>query len=212
MPFGGSQMVDCLASLLSQKGYKLHPASDSESLYSLIENHCYFSRDYTTELESIESSYNPRLFSNGNDLSSIDVIQNDIDVERIQVPELFFQPNILYGSHVSKKNTIAPLDQMIVDTMRRNDIISSATDNSKICIAICGGQSVLPNLVSKLRSQLVSKNPDLNVALWDIKYTCKHATWKGAVKLVNTIGSERFWAGKREYEEFGMKSIHMKWF
>ena len=103
---------------------------------------------------------------------------------------------------------------MIVDTLRKNDIISGASENNNITIAVCGGQSVFPNLVPRLRNELMSKNPDLNVALWDIKYSThgKHASWKGAAKLVGTRGCERFWAGKREYEEFGMKSIHKKWF
>ena len=213
LPFGGQHMAECLANSMSQKGYKFHSQSDSEVLHSLIRDCCYVADDYDSELAKVEPTSNSLYCEKSTELANYDAIKNDMDVESIKIPEMFFQPSLLYGSRNGAKSSHQSLDEIVIETLRTNNILTD--ESTRVTIALYGGQSAIPNIAQRLQDTLVATNPEIETSVWDVRCLngSRDASWVAASKIVSHPGTaERFWVRKKEYEDYGPSILSKKWF
>ena len=212
IPFGANKLIECLANLMSQKGYKLHPQADSELLHSLLKDCCYVADDFESELSSVEATLPSNTYSEKSaQLTSYDVIKNDMDVERIQIPEMLFQPGLFYGRNGGKRG-YPTIDEVILQALQSNALLTE--HSSKVTIALCGGQSAIPNLAQRLQDTLIANNPQVEASIWDVRCLngSPDASWVAASKLVGQEGpAERFWVRKKEFEDHGSSILRKKW-
>lgn len=130
--------------------------------------------------------------------------QLHINVERIRVPEVYFQPSI------------AGLDQAGIPELIQNLLMRNSDRNFDVGgqlramienILVTGGGSLLPNFVTRLRTELVEFLPfgaPLNV------YHAKNPLldpWHGMQKWSSSPEAEAAFVTREEYEEMGPEYI-----
>lgn len=130
--------------------------------------------------------------------------QLHINVERIRVPEIYFQPHI------------AGVDQAGIPELIQNLLMRNSDRNFEVGgqlrafienIFLTGGGARLPNFESRIRSELTSILPSgapLHV------YSAKNPqidTWRGMQKWSLTEEANESYVTRKEYEEYGPEYI-----
>lgn len=130
--------------------------------------------------------------------------QLHINIERIRVPEVYFEPHI------------AGLDQAGIPEIIQNVLFRNFDGNFNVGgqlramienVFVTGGSSLLPNFTDRLSSELTSLLPygsPLNV------YRAQDPIldpWKGMQKWANSQDSSNSYVSKEEYEEMGPEYI-----
>lgn len=130
--------------------------------------------------------------------------QVHINIERIRVPEVYFQPQI------------AGIDQAGIPEIIQNILFRNFDGNFNAGgelrsmienVFVTGGSSLLPNFTERLTSELISLLPSgspLNV------YRAQDAIldpWRGMQKWANSAESASCYVSREEYEEMGPEYI-----
>jgi actin-related protein len=126
-----------------------------------------------------------------------------MNVERYRVPEALFQPQAILGHDTAGlaetiQFVLSAFDQ---DTQRR------LTKN----IFLTGGTAALPNLTSRLITELTALRPSGEQINISMASDLAHDAWIGAAQLAMT--REIPWITRSWYEEHGGEFLHQPaWF
>lgn len=130
--------------------------------------------------------------------------QLHVNVERIRVPEIYFQPHI---AGVDQAGIIEVIQNLLMRNSDRNFDVGGQLRAFIENIFLTGGGTLLPNFGERIRLELTSILPTgapLNV------YSAKDPltdAWRGMQKWSFTEEAEKSYVTRQEYEEYGPEYI-----
>ena len=162
--FGGKELTDYLMKLLIEKGYYIDTEIERNTIRNIKEQLCFISQDYQNEIPKNETYQLP------------DGQTVNIDKERIQCPEAFFQPSLI-------DNDCEGIDRLIHKTIMKcdEDIHNDLFKN----IVLSGGSSLFPGMKERIENEmkkLTSNETNIKVIAPPER---KHSAWIGGSILGN---------------------------
>jgi len=197
LDWGGLNLTNYLAKLMGK--------SDTPMVRDLKEKLCYISLNYEEEKKKTLTKSPGR--STASDSKTV-----QLGWEKCQVPEVFFQPNLIDLKH-------EPLPSLILNTIAKCDKdIQKALLES---IVLSGGNTMFTGLPERLGKELqvllaspkFSSLSSLSSSLSVIAPADRaHSVWNGGsfIKADDEAGRKLFWVSRAEYEETGSQIIHRK--
>lgn len=145
----------------------------------------------------------------------------DVGMERLRVPELFFDPSSLDWNHsdmvncglASSSASPSGLPQLVVDSVLRCEPDLQATLISNMVLA--GGNSCYDNLQERLKAE-VELLVCQSAPSWKVRVaSCAPAErplccWLGGSVLASLGSFHEMWMSKQEYEEYGVLLVDKK--
>jgi actin-related protein len=122
----------------------------------------------------------------------------NISNEQWQCPEVLFNPK----KYLEKE--ISGVHELVV-----NAIESGAIDNRKVLyenVILSGGTTLLPNFPDRLTSEIEKLSPHAKVRVIQAPERF-YFPWIGG-SIVGSIGLNRYFLNKRQYEEYGPSAVH----
>lgn len=188
--FAGRNLNETLAKMLS-----FNDASTAV-LTDVKEKLCYVAFDYCKELVAAVES---KTFSISHKLP--DGQEVFIGTERFRCPEALFSPKLF-------DHKITGLDQMIFNSVARNDVALQKTMFSNIVLT--GGSTSFLGFSERMQKE-VSGMSDSAIKVKVISPQEKiFSAWIGGTLVATQSTFPQFCVSKREYEEFGSKIIREK--
>ncbi|XP_072170598.1 actin CyI, cytoplasmic-like [Diadema setosum] len=194
--FGGRDLTNYLMNLLNQGDYSFSTSGEWEIVKEMKESFGYVALDFEDELVTSSSSTSierNHALPNGDSVT--------VGKERFLANESLFQPRLAGldhpGIHELVKRSISKCD---IDL--RRDLCCN--------IVLSGGASLTEGLSERLRQEISAMvSPKMRVRVVSPPER-GISTWIGGSILASLSTFEKMWVTKRDYEEYGPNSIHMK--
>jgi len=198
LDLAGSNLTDRLQKLLTIRGYSFNTSAEREIVRSIKEKECYIALDYEKEMEIAQNTDNLK-----RDYELPDGTVIDINEERFNTAECFFQPHMIGLEHDG-------VHSMINTSIQKCDI--DIRSDLKLNIVLSGGTTMLPGLSDRLHLGLT----ELTKSKRDVKIITpperKYSVWIGGSILASLSTFQQMWVNKAEYDESGPEIIHRKCF
>ncbi|MFX1255635.1 MAG: actin, cytoplasmic 2 [Promethearchaeota archaeon] len=209
----GYDLTNYLNRFLRLRGYNFDTPMEQEIVRDIKEKLCYVALDPEKELIRLRKAggiSKQYMLPNGASL--------ELDHERFEVPEVFFNPAAIGRDH-------PPLHKLIVETIEKCD--SDLRANLLRNIVLVGGSTLFDGLKERLTQELNKLIPDIYLADSDItpkpsNYNLArkvkivtppyphHIAWTGGSILGSNILFGK-WVTRQHYEDEGPYAIHRCW-
>ena len=139
----------------------------------------------------------------------------EVGVERFQIPELLFQPDLLKDLGVKvpglEDAKLKGLEELVLECINNADVdVRKELWGNTV---LCGGSSMFASMRERLERALFDHAPQ-NVKTKIVasmnSVERRFATWIGGSILASLGSFQQLWMSKQEYEEHGANLIHRK--
>ncbi|KYQ91605.1 actin [Tieghemostelium lacteum] len=189
MDFGGKEVSNCMASLLTERGYNFGTRAEMQTVNMIKEQHGFVSLDYEADCQEALSSskmYTQYELCDGNKVL--------VGSERFRAPEILFTPSLVgyegCGVH-----------QLVYDSIMGSSIDSRSSLYSDVVIN--GGSTLFPNFEKRLYNELKLLCPPTVRLKVVAPIERKYSTWIGGSILASLAVFQQMWVSKEEYDESG---------
>jgi len=140
----------------------------------------------------------------------------EVGVERFQIPELFFQPEILRELNVDipelgELKSLKSIQELVLECINNADV--DVRKDLWGSLVLCGGSSMFANMRERLEAALFDHAPQnvkTKVVASMNSVERRFATWIGGSILASLGSFQQLWMSKQEYEEHGANLIQRK--
>ncbi|XP_071501807.1 actin, non-muscle 6.2-like [Diadema antillarum] len=194
--FGGRDLTNHLMNLLNQGEYSFSTSGEWEIVKEIKETFGYVALDFEDEM--VTSSSSTSIEKNHALLNGDSVT---VGKERFLANEPLFQPRLAGLDHPGIHELVKrSIDRCDIDF--RRDLYCN--------IVLSGGASLTEGLSERLRQEISAMvSPKMRVHVVS-RPERAISTWIGGSVLASLSRFENMWVTKRDYEEYGPNSIHMK--
>lgn len=198
MDWGGRNITQHLASLLSTKGYSFATASELETVARIKETSGQTALSWTAELARFDEKgghkYEKKFaLPDGTDMS--------LGREYLEVAETLFQPDLMGIEQVG-------LHKLVVDVVKRCNL--SITNHLFGSVVLAGGSTMFPRFETRLQQELTAVVPDSIPTKVVASAERKYAAWIGGSMLSSLSTYRNILISKEEFEEVGANIAHRK--
>ena len=196
----GHDLTLYLQSLL-KKNDKLSGITDIETIQKIKEKLCTVAQDYDTEVKEISEKKNggkgQEMLIDGNIVS--------LGVERLQVPEVMFQPGLAgpdhehEGIHKFADDSIKKCDQDIRKELYKN-------------IILAGGSTMFGKMGERVQKEIKALAPTMTEVAHFAPPERKNSVWIGGSIVASLKSFMPMFISKAEYKEFSVDIVHSKCF
>ncbi len=183
---------------LLKKNEKYSAITDIETIQKIKEKLCAVAQDYDTEVKEVSEKKNmgkSEMLIDGNVVS--------LGVERLQVPEVMFQPMLAghdhEGIHKYADDSIKKCDQDIRKELYKN-------------IVLAGGSTMFSKMGERVQKEIKALAPTMT----DVNYFApperKNSVWIGGSIVASLKSFMPMFISKAEYKESGVDIVHSKCF
>jgi len=201
----GAQVTEQLAKLLARTGHLFSTTTEMEVVREMKEAACYVATDCTAEEDLAARTSHKRSAAGspwgGYKLPDGTVIE--LGPERFRAPEVLFRPDLVGDEGLGVHNLVA-------SSIARTDIDLRTRLYSSILLA--GGSTRLPGFGQRLLGEMRRVAPvDTRVRIMAPQDRATSA-WIGGSILASLSTFKKMWVTKQEYEQYGAKVLHRKFF
>jgi len=140
----------------------------------------------------------------------------EVGVERFQIPELFFQPEILRDLNVDvpelgELKSLKSIQELVLECINNADV--DVRKDLWGSLVLCGGSSMFANMRERLEAALFDHAPQnvkTKVVASMNSVERRFATWIGGSILASLGSFQQLWMSKQEYEEHGANLVQRK--
>ena len=140
----------------------------------------------------------------------------EVGVERFQIPELFFQPEILRELNVDvpelgELKSLKSIKELVLECINNADV--DVRKDLWGSLVLCGGSSMFANMRERLEAALFDHAPQnvkTKVVASMNSVERRFATWIGGSILASLGSFQQLWMSKQEYEEHGANLVQRK--
>jgi len=195
----GRDLTQCLARIMTERGYSFTTSAELEIVRDIKEKLCYVAADFDKELklagEGGGDLEKPYLLPDGGMLT--------LGNERFRCPEVLFQPSFIgkeaKGLHESIFDAISRCD---IDL--RRDLYSN--------IVLSGGTTMFPGIGERLTRDLAAMAPSTVKIRVIAPPERKYSVWIGGSIMASLSTFQHMWISKAEFDEAGPSVVHSKCF
>lgn len=183
---------------LLKRNDKLSSITDIETIQKMKEKFCVVAQDYDTEVKEVSEKKNV-----GKSETLIDGNVVSLGVERLQVPEVMFQPALAghehEGIHKYADDSIKKCDQDIRKELYKN-------------IILAGGSTMFGKMGERVQKEIKALAPTMTDVSHFAPPERKNSVWIGGSILASLRSFMPMFISKGEYKEFGADIVHSKCF
>ena len=196
--FGGGDVTQYLKLLLKMKGYKLYNSNEYRLINDMKEKYCFFlPEDKNLDFEKVKKVLDNKKI-NYYLPDGTTVLLGD---ERIVASEILFNPDIIGKEYLG-------LTDIILSSINKAEIQlrPKAFEN----IVLSGGNILMKGLADKMKEDIIKKsNKILKINVNSVKEP-QLSCWVGGNILTSLDIFSKMSVNRKEWEEKGIKVIHMK--
>ncbi|KAJ5080316.1 actin-7-related [Anaeramoeba ignava] len=199
MHYGGKHLTEQLIRLFRHRNYVFLTSAEFELAKYIKETYCYIARDFDQEYANFQTSTKEQRHIKLNGESIL------LDNESFSSLEPLFNPNLIGlsypGIHQAIYDTIMLFDQEKQRELSKN-------------IILCGGSSLIPNLVERLQTELSSLLPvNFNLNVFRAPDSdVRTLVWRGGAAFSKSERFSRAMFSSSDYFEIGSSVIYEKSF
>jgi len=193
----GSDLTQYLADLLKKNG-KIAETTDIEKIQKIKEKLCFVAQDYDTEEKEMTEKK-----ESGNVETLVDGNKVFLGVERIKVPQVFFQPVLAgyehEGIHQFADNSIKKCDQDIRKELYKN-------------IILAGGSTMFSGMGERVKKEIRALAPTMTKVDYFAPPERKNSAWIGGSIVASLTSFMPMFISRAEYKEEGVDIVNSKCF
>ncbi|EFC44065.1 hypothetical protein NAEGRDRAFT_33917 [Naegleria gruberi] len=194
MDFGGRELTNYMMEMVTKKGLV-----DKEIARDIKENVCYVALNYEEEYRKVSESQESveKIFElpDGNHIN--------LDCERYQCPEIFFQPKLF---NIESENII----ETICNTITKSDLDIRADFRANIILS--GGGTMFSGMDKRISKELISLFPEYKYKIKVAPPLGDESVWLGGSLMASFSSSQNLWLTDFEYQEEGPSIVHRKFY
>ena len=183
---------------LLKKNEKLSAIAEFETAQKIKEKLCVVAQDYDTEVKELSEKKTV-----GKTETLIDGNVITLGVERLQVPQVMFQPMLAghdhEGIHQYADNSIKKCDQEIRKELYKN-------------IILAGGSTMFAKMGERVQKEIKALAPTMTVVDYFAPPERKNSSWIGGSIVASLTSFMPMFISKNEYKEEGVDIVHSKCF